>query len=269
MTTVNILDEIVSYKKEVVKQQKIDLTLDQIKSNLNFTRPVISFEKSIQQKIVTGEIPFIAEVKKASPSKGLIRADFNPLEIASIYENTGAFAISVLTDEKYFQGSLDYLQQIARTVKIPVLRKEFIVDEYQIYQSRYYGADAILLIASILDQKTLTLFKNIAHDLNMFCLVEVHTEDELDFMLSTNTRFIGINNRDLKTFKTDINHSIRLLDNKHTCKSFIISESGIQSYEDVLKLLNAGITGFLIGESFMKEKDITKAINTIIHGKGL
>lgn len=264
MSDKNILEEIIINKRAEVEEQKRFLSLEQIKEKLPQIIPSINFEKALQECIVRGRVALIAEIKKASPSKGVIRPDFNPVEIATIYESCGAAAISVLTDEKYFQGSLEYLRQVVSNVHIPVLRKDFIIDPYQIYQSRYYGADVILLISEILTRQEFKEFYELSSSLGMSCLVETHTEEEFDYHLNNNTRIIGINNRDLKTFKTDLNHTIKLLEHKHPCKSFIISESGISSFEDILKLSNAGVTGILVGEYFMRENNISQAIKKLM-----
>jgi indole-3-glycerol phosphate synthase len=265
MTVKNILDEIVEYKKEELAYQQKERPLSELKESIADLEPPRNIIRKFQEAIVTGKLALIAEVKKASPSKGIIRKDFNPIKIALAYEQAGAAAISVLTDEKFFQGSLHYLNQIKSVVKLPILRKDFIIDPYQVYQARYYGADFILLIHSILSPEKFNFLENLAHSLGMEVLVETHTEEEFAYHLKRKTKIIGINNRDLRTFQTDINHTLNLIKDKEVCKSFIISESGINSFEDILKLSNSNITGVLVGESLMRNDDIITAVKDLMH----
>lgn len=263
MSAQDILTRIIEYKREEVEKQKHDLPIERLKEAVAGMSETLSLVRKFHEAIVRGQMALIAEIKKASPSKGLIREDFDPVEIAKIYQKCEASAISVLTDEKFFQGSLAYLDQVVRTVKIPVLRKDFIIDEYQIYQSRYFGADVILLISSVLSKQQLSDYQNIAHNLGLECLVETHSEEDFDFHLENKTPIIGINNRNLKTFETDINHTISLLKDKKTCKSFVVSESGIYTFKDILALSNAGVTAVLVGECFMREYDISMAVKKL------
>ena len=260
----NILEKITEYKKQDIEIQKKNLTISNLKELISELPPAVSFERKFQECIVRGQIALIAEIKKASPSKGLIREDFKPLEIAKIYESCNASAISVLTEEHFFLGSLEYLKQVKANVSVPVLRKDFIIDEYQIYESRAYGADIILLISSVLSKNQLKEFNDIASTLGLSSIVETHSKEDFEFYLENNTRFIGINNRDLTTFKTDVNHTIGLIKDKHLCRSFIISESGISTFADVSKLSNAGVSGILIGEHFMKQSNIKNAVNHLM-----
>lgn len=257
--TNNILDEIVFYKKESLEKQKRIVSLDVLKKGISNLEQTRDFAKAISGK----GISIIAEIKKASPSKGIIRKDFDPVQIARIYEENGAKAISVLTEEKYFLGSIDYLKQVKDVVKLPILRKDFIFDEYQIYEARVKGADAALLIAGILDKNKLKDFLDLSRSLGMSCLVEVHNKEELDKVLSTGAKIIGINNRDLKTFKTDINTTIELIKDIPSDK-IVVSESGINTHEDVLRLKDVGVKAFLIGEALMREKDIGKKIRELM-----
>ena len=248
-----ILDKIVAHKKLEIDAQKKKTPLDEIKRNLGDAGPVRGFRQAIS---VPGRINLIAEIKKASPSRGIIRSDFDPEVIASIYESNGAAAISVLTDKEFFQGRLSFLADVRSvTHSVPLLRKDFIIDEYQIYQSRSAGADAILLIAATLDLSTLDRFLNIAHEIDLDCLVEVHSEDELDMVLRTNAPVIGINNRDLRTFNTNIRTTAKL-SKRVPEERVIISESGIFSKEDVEFLSKCGVNAMLVGESLMKSNDI-------------
>jgi indole-3-glycerol phosphate synthase len=208
-------------------------------------------------------VNLIAEVKKASPSAGVIRDDFDPVRIAQAYAAGGADALSVLTDEKYFQGRLEYIQAIRSVVKLPVLRKDFIVDPYQVYEARAAGADAVLLIAEALQVNELIDLQILATELNMTCLIEVHDMDNLirvrDRVIGFPHRsysLLGINNRDLRTFKTDLGTTLRMAELVED-RSVLVSESGIITAEDVKKLASAGVRGVLVGESLMRSPDIT------------
>jgi len=200
-------------------------------------------------------LSIIAEVKKASPSKGVIREDFDPLQMALAYESSGAAAISVLTEEKFFLGKLDYIRLIKGRVKIPVLRKDFILDELEVYESRALGADAILLITAILEEDRLAEFITLTKKLSMRPLVEVHNKEELQTAISAGARLLGINNRDLKTFKTDI-ATTRALVPLVPAGHVIVSESGINTVDDIRGLMECGVSAFLIGEALAREKDV-------------
>jgi indole-3-glycerol phosphate synthase len=205
----------------------------------------------------------IAEVKKASPSKGIIREDFNPLKIAEIYQENGASAISVLTDKEFFQGDINYLSDIKKVVTLPLLRKDFIIHEYQIFEARAYGADAFLLIAAILEKNQIKDYIHIGLELGMSALVEVHKKKELDDVLSIKANLIGINNRDLDTFKVDIKTTERLMEYIPDDVT-VVSESGIEKRDDILHLEEIGVDAFLIGEALMKEKDIGKKLREFL-----
>jgi len=247
-----ILDDIVAKQKERIEKEKKEKNIESLKQealNLPLSEKFF-FEDSLRSK----DFAFICEIKKASPSKGIIVEDFPYIDIAQEYEQAGAAAISVLTEPNFFKGNDKYLKDVSDTLNIPVLRKDFIIDEYQIYQAKLIGADAILLICAILDETTLNKFLNLAKSLKLSCLVETHNEDEIKKALNSGAEIIGINNRDLKTFKVDINTSLKL-------RSFIpenkilISESGIKTSQDIKMLKNAGFNGVLIGESMMLSKD--------------
>jgi indole-3-glycerol phosphate synthase len=248
-----ILDTIVAHKKLEVEIQKKEFSLDEIKRVIGNAGKVRGFKNALS---IPGKVNLIAEIKKASPSRGIIREDFDPETIARLYQDNGAAAISVLTDEKFFQGSLSYLSKVrSKTSTTPILRKDFIIDEYQIYQSRLAGADAILLIAAILEFPELKRFLEISYSIDLECLVEVHTKDELNMVLKTDAPIIGINNRDLKTFNTDIQTTISLT--KLIPKDrLIVSESGISTIDHIQLLRDCGVSAFLIGESLMKSEDI-------------
>jgi indole-3-glycerol phosphate synthase len=250
-----ILDTIVTQKKKEVAQLKAE----GVRSPIQPVEPPRGF---MQALVNSAEIAVIAEVKKASPSKGVICPEFDPKAIASSYEEGGAEAISVLTDEKFFQGTLDYLILVRQTVKLPVIRKDFIIHELQIEQASNFGADAILLIAAILDEEQIKDYLQMSAELGMDVLVEVHDEKELEKSLSVRSKLIGINNRDLRDFTVDLNTTIRL--RKEIPASIpVVSESGIKVYEDMKILQDHGITAALIGESLMRSGERTAALRQL------
>jgi len=212
------------------------------------------------------DVKLIAEIKKASPSSGIIRHDFNPIEIAKAYTENGAAAISVLTEPKYFQGSLDYIKQIGDALedrRIPLLRKDFIFDPYQVYQSRAYGADSLLLIVAILEAGELRKLLSLSHQLSMKCLVEVHNKDELEVALGSDAGIIGINNRDLSTFEVDMATTERLRPFIPSDR-IVVSESGIRNKNDMEKLKEWGVNAALIGEALMTSPDIAKKMREFL-----
>jgi indole-3-glycerol phosphate synthase len=242
-----ILDDIAKHKRIEVDQRKRSAVVLQPNGT---TR---DFAASLRRP--DGELPhIIAEVKKASPSKGVIRADFDPVAIARRYEEAGASAISVLTEEKFFQGSLAYLTACRDAITIPVLRKDFIIDEYQITEARAAGADAVLLIAALLDTDTLRAFREQAESIGMSALVEVHDENELESALSSDAMIIGINNRNLQTFQVSLETTYRLVKGIPSDKT-IVSESGIATNDDLQRLADAGVHAALVGESLMRAGD--------------
>ena len=247
------LDKILSTKIEVVKKQKSLLNLDEIKTRLEDITPAKGFISSIRERNDKGLISVIAEIKKASPSKGIIREDFSPKKIAKQYESNGATCLSILTDEEFFQGSLDYLKSIKAEVNIPLLRKDFIVDEYQIYQSKLYGADCILLIVSALSDSQLLEYKNIAEELGLDILVEIHNQEELERIMPMEFSLIGINNRNLSTFEVDLKVTKEL--SAGIKDKLVVTESGIQTKEDIHKIVSYQVLNFLVGESFMRADD--------------
>jgi indole-3-glycerol phosphate synthase len=247
------LDKILSTKVLEVDQQKSLLNLDDIKLRIDDASPSKGFINAIQERNKKGLVSVIAEIKKASPSKGIIREDFSPTEIAKQYETNGATCLSILTDEKYFQGSLDYLKQVRTQVEIPLLRKDFIVDEYQIYQSKLYGADCILLIVSALTDNQLIEYKSIAEELSLDVLVEVHNQQELERILTMNFSLIGINNRNLSTFEVSLETTRDL--SSQSGEATLVSESGIRNKKDIEEILSYGVLNFLVGESFMRAED--------------
>ncbi len=264
----NILEEIVWHKDIEIKNFKKIVSLeDLIKKIEKLPTPKDFYKNILESKIKPG---VIAEIKKASPSKGVIRKDFNPENIAICYEELGASCISVLTDKRFFQGSYEILETVRKSTNLPLLCKDFIISAYQIYKARVSGADAILLIAAILSDDDLIYLKKIADNLKMSVLVEVHNSNELERILKLKSfNLIGINNRDLTTFKTDLKTSKELM---HTYADIFlkqniipISESGINCAEDLESLRSIGIMGVLIGETFMRETDIEQSFKKLFN----
>ncbi|MFC4768937.1 indole-3-glycerol phosphate synthase TrpC [Effusibacillus consociatus] len=259
-----ILDRIVAVKQQEVAQLKMELNLRQAESAIANMPSTLGFEKSLRASDDT--VALIAEVKKASPSKGVIRPDFDPVQIAKQYEAAGAGAISVLTDVQFFQGHPSYLTEIRKEAALPLLRKDFIIDEYQIYEARLIGADAILLIAGILTTEQLRRYRELAGDLGLDALVEVHDTEELKKALESEARLIGVNNRDLRTFDVDLQTTAEVA-SYLSPNSFLVSESGIFTYEDVETVKQAGAKAILVGESLMRSEDIASAIDRLLGRK--
>lgn len=249
-----ILDQIVAATAKRVAALKETTSLEKLKSQAKRSETPFAFEQALARKAAAGEIAFICEVKKASPSKGVIAADFPYLEIARDYQAAGADAISVLTEPDYFQGANTYLTEIKAQVSIPVLRKDFIIDAIQIYEASLIGADAILLICSILDTDTIREYLEIADALGLSALVEAHDEAEVKQALAAGARIIGVNNRNLKTFEVDLQNSIRLRQ-LVSPEILFVSESGIRTAEDIVKLRVNGTNAVLIGETLMRSGD--------------
>jgi indole-3-glycerol phosphate synthase len=249
-----ILDQIVMATAKRVAALKETTSLETLKSQAMPSKTPFAFEKALAQKSAVGEIAFICEVKKASPSKGVIAVDFPYVEIARDYQAAGADAISVLTEPEFFQGSNEFLTKIKQQVGIPVLRKDFIIDAIQIYEASRIGADAILLICSILDTEQIKEYIGIADALGLSALVEAHDEAEVEQALAAGARVIGVNNRNLKTFEVDIQNSIRLRQLVPP-ENLFVSESGIQTPEDITKLRENGTSAVLIGETLMRSGD--------------
>ena len=257
-----ILDEIIGFRREQLEREKAHTPLNQMKECAeNCVKPVYDFAKALRGE----RLRLICEVKKASPSKGIISEHFTPLETAMEYELVGAAAISCLTEEHYFKGSNEYLDKISEQVKIPVLRKDFIIDAYQIFHARALGASAVLLIAAALDDGTLRDFLHLAHSLNMKALVEVHDEEELYRVLAHDPEIIGINNRNLKTFEVSLDTTGRLID-KIPKDKIIVSESGIKSNEDMRSLRQMGADAVLIGETLMRSDNIKASFGSLTEG---
>ncbi len=256
-----ILEKIVAFKRIEVQEQKVNKSLDSLKQRLAVLEPNRSLRKKMDSE--TG-FHFICEIKKASPSKGLIQPDFDPVRYARLYEQGGASAISVLTDQQFFQGNLDYLKLVKQTVKLPVLRKDFIIDPYQIYESKLSGADIILLIARILTKEQLNGYIDLAAKLNLDVLIEFAEAEEIEkFSNGRDNVVLGINNRNLNTFEVDFQNSYHLK-NKLPKGLPIIAESGIKNGLDCGQLKKWGFNGVLIGETLMKASKPEELLRTFI-----
>ena len=264
----HILEKIVWHKEQQVAQMQASLTLSELKKQVREVPPAKNFLLALQQS--PSHPSLIAEVKKASPSKGIIRADFDPVNIARAYEQAGASCLSVLTDSQFFQGSFDNLRSCRRSVSLPLLCKEFIIDPYQIHLARATGADAVLLIVAILSDRDLQEFLNEIHSLGMTALVEVHTAAELDRALSlSNLRLLGINNRDLENFTVDLKTTEQLIQQQREqieSKGItVVSESGLTKRADLERVERAGARAVLIGESLVRQSDIEQAVRKILN----
>ncbi len=260
MTKRDVLKEIVLKKKERILLAKQHLSEEELKSKMQNFAPPRKFMEAINQP---RQISLIAEIKKASPSSGMIRQDFIPQAIAKTYQDAGAQAISVLTEEDFFLGNISYINEVKAITSIPILRKDFILEPYQVYESRYFGADAILLIADLLTKDTLSELLEVARNLGLDCLVEVHEEKELKKVLNMKIPFIGINNRDLHTLEVDFKTTERLFTLIPKDKVVVV-ESGIKSYQDVLFLEILGVSAILVGEAFMQAPDIRKKVEELM-----
>jgi indole-3-glycerol phosphate synthase len=250
----DILNKILATKKTEVAANKLAVSLDQLQAQAEAQGEPRDFVGSIHKKIMANKAAVIAEIKKASPSKGVIREDFKPAEIAKSYEKAGAACLSVLTDEQYFQGSAAYLKQARAACKLPVLRKDFIIDEYQVFEARAMGADCILLIVAALELAQMQKLEALANELGMAVLVEVHDADELALALQLDTPLIGINNRNLRTFEVSLQTTLDLLKIMPEDR-FVVTESGIFTPDDVKLMMDNQVQGFLVGEAFMRQDD--------------
>jgi len=255
----NILHQIIAVKKQEVQKLRYEYPLNRFQDSELFEKKTLSMQKALT---ADKNISIIAEIKKASPSKGLIREDFNPLKIAQTYFNNGANAVSVLTDEQFFKGSLHFLQEIAKKKKKPLLRKDFIIDTHQVYEARANGADVILLIAEILSSEQIQELTLVAKTLDLEVLLELHSAaqlDKIDFNLNT---LVGVNNRNLEDFSVDINRTLELCD-KIPEHVIIVSESGIQQQENLEKLKTSRINAILVGEHLMRSEQIGPALREL------
>jgi indole-3-glycerol phosphate synthase len=262
--TPDILKKIVAHKLVEVATAKTKASISELRARIGDLEDVPrGFERHLREAASSKWTAIIAEVKKGSPSRGIIREDFDPLEIAEIYQNNGATCLSVLTDEQFFLGHLRYLALIRETVSLPLLRKDFICDPYQIYEARAAGADAILLIAAMLDLQQLREFHAIAREIHLDVLLEVHDEGEMETALQTDCTLIGVNNRNLRTFVTDLGTTGRLA-RMMAPERLLVAESGINNRADIQRLQADGAKAFLIGESLMREADIGAALQEML-----
>jgi indole-3-glycerol phosphate synthase len=265
----SILEQIIGDKVEEVAESRRRRPLTELRRELRDLPSARDFLAALRDGLPgSASVPrVIAEVKKASPSKGVIRPDFNPVAIAQTYATNGATALSVLTDERYFQGHLTFLAAIGQAIALPLLRKDFVIDDYQVYESRVAKADAILLIVAALESGQLREFMALADELGMAALLEVHTIEELERILPLHPSLIGINNRDLRTFHTDIETTVRLLP-LIPPEVAVVSESGINTAADIIRLQEKGVNAFLIGESLMRAPDPGVKLRELLHGTG-
>ncbi|HEX74442.1 MAG TPA: indole-3-glycerol phosphate synthase TrpC [Dehalococcoidia bacterium] len=254
-----MLNKIIAQKKEEVEQRKRSMPLSALQESIAQRKASLDFAFTLDGN----HTRLIAEVKRSSPSRGVLCPDFNPVKLAKSYAQGGAAAISVLTEANYFEGSLDYLAAIRDEVPLPLLRKDFVFDPYQVYESKAYGTDALLLIVAILSQEQLVELLSLSRSLGLSCLVEVHTEDEVERALLSQAKIIGINNRDLNTFTIDINttHRLRPLIPQ---QQIVVSESGISSRSDVEKLKGWGVNAVLVGEALVTASDIQTKVRELI-----
>ena len=260
----NILQEIVSYKKIEIEKSKKIISGESLNRQIKSVSKPLSFLDELKKKNEAGKAGIIAEVKKASPSKGIIKEDFNHIEIAKEYEKGGAACLSILTDTPSFQGSPEYLKDIRKDTKLPILRKDFIIDVYQIIESRSWGADCILLIMKILKNEELSKLISICNEMGMDILFEINSQEELERLLPFNPKMIGINNRNLENFETDIENSTKIKKNIPD-DILVISESGINDINDINYLGKHNINNFLIGERLMRSKNISKELSKLVN----
>ena len=258
----DILDKIVAVKREEVAAALKQKSLAVVRADAESRVLTRDFEGAMRAKIAAGQAAVIAEIKKASPSKGVLRADFIPADIAQSYAEHGAACLSVLTDKQFFQGSVDFLKQARASCDLPVLRKDFMIDIYQVYEARAMGADAILLIAACLDDAQMAEMEAVARSLDMAVLVEVHDKAELERALKLKTRLVGINNRNLKTFEVSLQTTLDMLSDVPADR-LLVTESGIQTPEDVLRMREAKVNAFLVGEAFMRSSEPGEALSKL------
>ena len=260
----DILEKIVAVKRVEVAAALKQKSLAVVRADAESRVLTRDFEGAMLAKIAAGQAAVIAEIKKASPSKGVLRADFIPADIAQSYAEHGAACLSVLTDKQFFQGSVDFLKQARASCDLPVLRKDFMIDVYQVYEARAMGADAILLIAACLDDGHMTEMEAVARSLDMAVLVEVHDKAELERALKLKTRLVGINNRNLKTFEVSLQTTLDMLPDVPADR-LLVTESGIQTPKDVLRMREAKVNAFLVGEAFMRSSEPGEALSKLFN----
>lgn len=259
----NILDKILITKKEEIAASKLVKSIHDLENDIHNNKDKRFFIEAIEKRLKSKDVAVIAEIKKASPSKGVIRANFNPDQIAKSYEKGGASCLSVLTDRDYFQGNPKYIQLVKSHCKLPVLRKDFIIDQYQIFESKALGADCILLIVAALEVNQMKALESLAIELDMDVLVESHDEYELEKALQLKTKLIGINNRNLKTFDVSLQTTLNLLKEVPNDK-ITVTESGIFTIKDINLMKQNGVFSFLVGEAFMRDDDPGKSLKKLL-----
>lgn len=257
-----ILDKILARTRETIATDRATLPQPELEATVRDLPPCLDFHAALA---AGPSVQLIAEVKRASPSAGLIRQDFDPVAIANCYVEGGAACISVLTDEPFFQGSLEFLRQVRHAVSLPLLRKDFIVDRYQLLQARAAGADCVLLIAECLDEQELIALHQQAGELGMQTLIELFEPENLNAVLQTETKLVGVNNRDLRSFETSLEHTLKLRPSIPDDR-LVVGESGIRGHDDLIELGQGGVKAVLVGESLMRQPDITEATRQLLGG---
>ncbi|SHK27808.1 indole-3-glycerol phosphate synthase TrpC [Desulforamulus aeronauticus] len=260
-----ILEQIVAAKKQEIRKLLSQLNRSQMEKEISALPPARNFQQALSDG---NNVKLIAEIKHRSPTKGVLCKNFNHRRLAVIYRDHGAAAVSVLTDSPFFGGHLNYLPEVRQTIELPLLRKDFILDPLQVYQSRLFGADAILLIAALLKEEELSYLTNLARDCGLQTLVEVHTADELQWVLDLGINMIGINNRDLQSFQTDLAVTARLMELIKRPDITVVSESGIHSSQQMRFLQEQGVNAALVGEALVSSEDIPAKVRELVKGGG-